>query len=66
MAIVFVRELWVDYEYNPKLKMPSKKKASSYDAIMHALIGDCVYWSTSEFGYSKKIRVTVEELEENE
>ena len=63
---VFERELWVDKEYTPETEMPKFGTVDSYTAVMHAMIGDCVYWSTWEFGYSKKIRVTIEVLEENE
>lgn len=61
---VFEREMWVDYKYNPQLPMP--EGLDKYDIVMHALIGDCVFWSTrADPGYSKKIRVTVEILEEH-
>lgn len=68
MTKVFERELWVDYEYTPKDKMPELPSdvRGSYEKVMHALIGDCVYWGTTEFGFSKKVRITVEVLEENE
>jgi hypothetical protein len=66
MIKVFERELWVDFEYNPTTDMPEFGTVDKYTTVMHALIGDCVYWSTYEFGYSKKVRVTVEVLEENE